>query len=125
MPEVNPELQRMASHALEKAEDAHLSIIDLKRDVQLISQELSFLKTFSRRLLDILKLQYKLDDEGLNELIRQTEGAALKLEEKAGSGVAPLCQSCHRPLQQDSATCIYCGAPRSSQDFERPLGATK
>jgi hypothetical protein len=109
MSEVNPELQRVASHALEKAEDAHLSIIDLKRDLHLISEELSFLKTFSRRLLDILKQQYQLDDPGLNELIRQTEGAELKLEEKPGSGLAPLCPACQRPLQQDSAACIYCG----------------
>jgi hypothetical protein len=109
MSEVNPELQRLASRALEKAEDAHLSIIDLKHDLHIVREELSFLKTFSRRLLDILKQQVKLDDAGLNELIQQTEGAELKLEEKPGSGLAPLCPSCQRPLQQDSEACIYCG----------------
>ena len=82
---------------------------DLQRELKYLSEELGYLKTFSRRLLTVLKLQLKLSDTDLDVLMRQAEGAQNRLDERPGEHPAPPCLFCGRPLQEGLQACIYCG----------------
>ena len=95
--------------ALQLAETGHLDLAELKRELKAVSEELGYLRTFNQRLLHALKSQWKLDDRGLDDLMQQAMAAQLKLDERPGSRPAELCAYCGRPMQMDSAPCIYCG----------------
>jgi hypothetical protein len=103
------DIQRTADRAYEKAEAAHSALLDVQRELKFANEELGYLRTFSLRLLAVLKLQLHLSDAELDQLVKQTAGAQDRMDEKPGTKVAPLCAFCHRPLQEDSENCIYCG----------------
>lgn len=109
MPEGLSEFQHTGNRALAKAEESQLAVIELQRELKLAVEELGYLKTFSRRLLRILKQQLHLEDHELDGLLLQTEEAQQRLAEEPGTRLAPLCPFCERPMQQDSRACIYCG----------------
>jgi hypothetical protein len=101
--------QFAASRALEKAEDNGESIADMQKKLASLGLEVHSLVAFNQRLLDLLKLRLKLDDQDLDLLIRRAEDAEFKSEERPGVRIAPLCLFCDRPMQDGSVACIYCG----------------
>ena len=101
--------QFAASRALDKAQDNGENIADMQKKLVSLDLAVRALVAFNQRLLDLLKLRLKLDDQDLDLLIRRAEAVELKSDEKPGVHVAPLCQFCDRPMQEDSVACIYCG----------------
>ena len=101
--------QFAAARALETAQDNGEDISDMQKKLASLDLEVHALVAFNQRLLDLLKLRLRLDDQDLDLLIRRAEAAELKADERPGVHVAPLCQFCDRPMQDGSVACIYCG----------------
>ena len=109
---MSDETRHSLNHGQEGAQGANEAIKEIQRELKRAHEELGYLKTFCHRLLGILKLQFRLNDEELNGLVEQAEVAQAQFEDKPGQKAAPLCSFCHRSLQADSAACIYCGRQR-------------
>jgi hypothetical protein len=97
--------------AVEESDAAQQDIADLRHDLKFVNAELAFLKTFSRKLLTVLELKLSLNLPELDEALRGAEQDREKQIEKMEHHVAPLCNSCGRPLQDEKASCMYCGVP--------------
>jgi len=100
-----------ANEAGEKARHAISEIEELRRDVDLLSM-------IAQALWLVLKDEHGYDDETLRKKVMEID---LKERHDAKEGgVAPgPCPGCGRPLARRHAHCIYCGAERKADVFER------
>ena len=109
MSDIDPATQFASARALEKAEDNGENIADMRKRITSLEEEARALAAFNRQLLVTLKARLKLDDLDLDFLNQRTETSETKRDEKPGVHIAPLCNFCFRPMQEDSQACIYCG----------------
>jgi hypothetical protein len=105
------EIEHMANRALEKAESTADQISALGRNLKGFAREMYRIRDFNRKLLGILKFELKINDSDLVTLSGYLKATEEPEVEAPGRHLAPLCQSCQRPLLGDCASCIYCGIP--------------
>lgn len=75
------------------------------QEVAALRGQVARLRTTLRALWTVVSHRLGLEDA---ELIQALE--AVEAEEKNQREPSPLCSQCSRPIQENSAFCIYCGA---------------
>jgi hypothetical protein len=101
----------VANEAGANARRAQTHIMELGRDVDRLSM-------ISQALWLILKEQHGFDDETLRKKVMQIDLKVRHDAKDGAAGPAP-CPGCGRPLSRRHAHCIYCGAERKHDVFDR------
>jgi len=90
---------------LEVAVDASNQAKQLQQELARMHRQIKRLRFVSKALWQIARDRLKVPEEEMIRLVADIERA-----EKEERQVADLCVQCGRPLQDDHAKCIYCGA---------------
>ena len=105
----------MASAAHGQALDASAKADQANTQIEFLARDVERLSMVTQALWQILKDEHGYDDEVLRKKVMEID-----LADRTEGGHAPQpCDQCHRPLARRHAHCLYCGAARKVDPFER------